>query len=84
MKFPWREGDKIICINNDHSEEYLTVGKEYIVVIIPGKSYDNAGIICDKGAKGQWNWDRFLGELEYNKYIRKQKLKKIECTKLAI
>jgi len=41
------EGDKIICINNDHSEEYLTVGKEYTIINIPGKDYDKTGIICD-------------------------------------
>lgn len=99
MKFPWKVGDIIICINNDHSEEYLTIGEEYVFSWYCTPGWQILPVVTDieiqilsmsaplgwlKCVPGRWNANKFLDKLEYKKYLRRQKLKKIECTKLVI
>lgn len=73
-------GDKVICINSDHSGKELTKGNFYIIEKIyhlEGK--EMCDVICDQGYVSDFFLNRFLTIKEY----RKLKLKKLENERLC-
>jgi len=77
MRCPFNIGETVVCVNNEHSEKYLTNGKAYNITE-SSRSYQNLCIIADHGFSMIPGWDRFITQKEnrrkkLNTIVRKGK-----------
>jgi hypothetical protein len=70
MKF--KEGDRVVCIDNNGHEEILTLNKQYFVCYIDDDDFFN--VIANNGEELSFFKKRF--KLDKN-YYRKQKIKQL-------
>lgn len=67
MKNPFKENDRVVCVENDRYEDSLTIGKEYVVIGSSEREHTNNGIyIINNHGEKIWVFCRRFRAVESN------------------